>query len=760
MLNIVTGQLYYTASSAVGAGSVDITQFVLNSQTGSFSITGSNTFIGNQTISGSLITTGSVNFTNLTTESQQWVVTYNSASGQLYYTASSAIGGGTTNIDTSKFITTGSSGLTQAITGSLVISDYLKLGTAPFPTWASNTGSRFDSINYYNNPTTSSWTTDTMARWVRSFYGSSSVTNLSTYRNQAVAFSNHVELAPGQTYNIAATNWDFRKTGMTSQLGIGVSGSNGVLTTYNSGYTLNSTNYGMVSILDTWPEFDTGTNRKRYNGQYAIYGGTYDIYAASGSSAEKFMFYTAGGLKNFISTSIDNLTNYYSTLETQSFSTSRINNVYGFYSAPLYRSYATQSYGFYQSGSNDINYFEGKVGIGTQTPTGSLHVSGTVYFPNLTDSTSNVTSKIVLIDSNGKLVVTTPFALLGTSPATQSILSFTDNGTFTTDRWNTETDSYTISASWTNGQYNFTGANIRTGSIVLASTSTPNATQLSYNIPSSPLSIYSSGSETFTLYVTASNPLDNSIYAVSQSIQLTLAKSTPSGLILSTEATVQLGEDFRQIEQGATGSISFTAQTGSNANRWKIQSFSGSGEHSTNRVPLFSNSNGAGTTTTFFVTGSSTGSATIRLEATASYNSNGLASPEEVHVEKSSILYTKIISVRGGASASSSFTESELLNIGKWNIASGGSVGTIYKGQENPNGFTVTINWVDDKYLYIIYDSSQSDLSAILSGALPSNAFGNPINSPTIVGPYKVYRTILEQAGTTAGKTITYTLQT
>ncbi len=77
MLNTATGQVYYTASSAIGGGgSIDTSQFVtntqtgsfvLNSQTGSFATTGSNTFIGNQTISGSLTVTSSVNFPALAT---------------------------------------------------------------------------------------------------------------------------------------------------------------------------------------------------------------------------------------------------------------------------------------------------------------------------------------------------------------------------------------------------------------------------------------------------------------------------------------------------------------------------------------------------------------------------------------------------------------------------------------------------------------------------------------------------------------------
>ena len=63
-------------------------------------------------ITGSLTVSGSIfALQGLTSASQQWVVTYNTASGQLYYTASSAIGGGSTinnYYNTSSYIATGS----------------------------------------------------------------------------------------------------------------------------------------------------------------------------------------------------------------------------------------------------------------------------------------------------------------------------------------------------------------------------------------------------------------------------------------------------------------------------------------------------------------------------------------------------------------------------------------------------------------------------------------------------------------------------
>ena len=46
------------------------------------------------TISGSLTVSGSVYFSTLTTASVSYLIMYDTSSGQLYYTASSAVGGG------------------------------------------------------------------------------------------------------------------------------------------------------------------------------------------------------------------------------------------------------------------------------------------------------------------------------------------------------------------------------------------------------------------------------------------------------------------------------------------------------------------------------------------------------------------------------------------------------------------------------------------------------------------------------------------
>ena len=90
-----------------------------SSASGSFNANNILTVSGsNVTISGSLNTTGSVFFRGLTTSTQVNVVTVDTASGQLYYTASSAIGGGSTNL--SSLIFSGSVTASVNVTGSSI----------------------------------------------------------------------------------------------------------------------------------------------------------------------------------------------------------------------------------------------------------------------------------------------------------------------------------------------------------------------------------------------------------------------------------------------------------------------------------------------------------------------------------------------------------------------------------------------------------------------------------------------------------------
>ena len=128
-------------------------------------------------------------------------------------------------------------------------------------------------------------------------------------------------------------------------------------------------------------------------------------------------------------------------------------------------------------------------------------------------------------------------------------------------------------------------------------------------------------------------------------------------------------------------------------------------------------------------------------------------SPNLSTTSQSTNSYSKIRSVRYGASSATTFTANELADLSLWDTTLGGNIGTINKGNTNPSGDAVTISFSGDKYHYIVYDSSRSNLSNITTsgfGVLGSFAV-------TTVGDYKIYKTTTLQAGG-AGSSITYTL--
>jgi hypothetical protein len=157
----------------------------------------------------------------------------------------------------------------------------------------------------------------------------------------------------------------------------------------------------------------------------------------------------------------------------------------------------------------------------------------------------------------------------------------------------------------------------------------------------------------------------------------------------------------------------------------------------------------------YYVTGSATGSTSISITATANYASpSGDNSSDLTTTSTTTNTYSKIRSLRHGASAATSFTAGELENIGVWDTTIGGTIGTIVKGTTTASGQSVTISWTGDKFHYIVFNSSLSNLTDIKTGT----GFGVFDSfAVTTVGQYKVYKTTTLQAGG-AGTSITYVL--
>jgi hypothetical protein len=346
----------------------------------------------------------------------------------------------------------------------------------------------------------------------------------------------------------------------------------------------------------------------------------------------------------------------------------------------------------------------------------------------VTNSVQNLTGiEVADFDSNTAVTFTNGVLkfIFGTPTAPTSVAASLSG--FATDRFNRINDSYTINGSWNNQGYTLVSASLYEGSTLL--TQVGSGTSLSY-------AVTTSGSHTYQLQYTASSPLDGSIYSTATTTTGTVSKTNPASPSISSTPTVQLGFSSNQMEQGATGSITFTTSSANPSNSWNLTSVT------------------SNVSSPYYVTGSVTGSSSIAITATANYASpTGDNSPDLTTTSTATTTYTKIRSLRYGASSQTSFTAQELENLALWDTTLGGTIGTIVKGTTTASGQSVTISWSGDKYHYIVFNSSLSNLSNITTSGF--GVLGQ--FSVTTVGQYKVYKTNTLQAGG-GGSSITYVL--
>jgi hypothetical protein len=326
---------------------------------------------------------------------------------------------------------------------------------------------------------------------------------------------------------------------------------------------------------------------------------------------------------------------------------------------------------------------------------------------------------VTFVNNRLKFIFGTPLV-----PSTPTMSFGLGGNTFEQDRFNKQLDAYVITGSFAVNGYTLISASLYTGSVLLAQTGT--GTILTS-------SLTTSGSQVYRLEVTASSPLDGTFVTQSITLSGSLNKTNPTSPNMSGTPLVQLGAYNGNIEQGATGSLSFTATFGT-SNGW---------------IPtkLISSS-----LSPLIITGSLTGSALIQITAAAFYSSSGVNgsnnSPALTTTTSNALYFPKIISLRYGTSDSSSFTQAELEDLALWDTSLGGTIGTIALGTQNPSGQSISITWSGNKYQYIIYDGNLwTNLTAITF--LQSNVLDGVTfpTTPTIVGPYKIYRTINKQAG-------------
>ena len=263
-----------------------------------------------------------------------------------------------------------------------------------------------------------------------------------------------------------------------------------------------------------------------------------------------------------------------------------------------------------------------------------------------------------------------------------------------------------------------------------------------------------SGSREYRLVITSSNPATGNVLSQSIDLDLDLSKGLAAIPTIAYTDSVQLGTSGLNIEEGATGTITFTATTASSgANGWVYA---------------------PGTLTTNVsspITLVESDTAAKSIVATADYSSSGVSGADNnpalypgnfanARRQSSTRTYQRIKSVRFGTTLSNTtFTLTELQDLAAWDTTLGGNIGTIYKGTTNPNGASISRTWTGNAYQFIVYDASFGDLTAINDSAagypVLGSAFGGAVFAT--VGGYKIYRTTNPQAGGT-GTTQGYNL--
>jgi len=377
---------------------------------------------------------------------------------------------------------------------------------------------------------------------------------------------------------------------------------------------------------------------------------------------------------------------------------------------------------------------------------------------------SQVIQNIVVQDFDNDVAVNfnagTLTFIFGTPTAPTPSLTNTGD-IFATDRFNKVFDTYNVVGDFNLGAYNLISASL------LETTAGSESTLLGPVGTGDNLSVTpnTTGSRSYRLMITSSNPSDGAIVSASVDLNLTVTKIPADIPLVSTTATAQLGVASNQIEVGATGTISYTSSRGSNERNWAFVDMDINYPHfPTGPQPTnVSGSillNGYGETQQF------------SINATAAYSSSGVAGADNSPAlypgnsalasrTSANTVYTRIRSVRAGASSQPTFTANELYNLATWDTTLGGTIGTIAKGTTNPNNHNIDITWTGDKYQYIVYDAARSNLSSI-----KERATGYDIMGPTFggalfatVGGYKIYRSTNPQAGYT-GTTAEYVLNT
>ena len=188
-----------------------------------------------------------------------------------------------------------------------------------------------------------------------------------------------------------------------------------------------------------------------------------------------------------------------------------------------------------------------------------------------------------------------------------------------------------------------------------------------------------------------------------------------------------LGVANNKIEIGSTGSITYTGSKSVNDNDWTFISMS----MNQTFFPTLSGTQAVSGSLNLIQSNTNN----IEISSSAHYNSSTDNNPVlHEKINSTSTTFTRIKSLRFGAfyTDETASLESNLTDLGLFLKS-----GSIYKGTTNPNGATVSINHPTDQFEYIVYDASESDLTAINVGSFE---FISEFENPQTINGYKVYK--------------------
>ena len=343
-------------------------------------------------------------------------------------------------------------------------------------------------------------------------------------------------------------------------------------------------------------------------------------------------------------------------------------------------------------------YFTSSYGGSSTTTTTS---GGTTQYATSSFGTPIDLTKLIINDYSDDVSVTTDNGVLQITFGTPTLPYFTSfqSPTFNTDRFNRQTQDYTL-----NINYNLNGNTFLKGEVSASTnggapvfvTSFGDGENVTINSNSAS---YHSGSHTFTAKV-YTRLADNSTHIMTEILDLQLNKSLPSNPTI-TYQTPTIDKDAyrtsqREIEEGATGTILFSINDGQ-ANGWTP-------------APVHFNS----VSTTLNILGNNTND--VETGKIEQYWTSGTDNDPVIYRTRSvDDSWERVRSLRYQTSTSPSLPSgAELLQLNNWT----GTIKAGFQTKSEIEGVTMVFNPTDPiygDYIFIVYNAELGNLSSIFN---------------------------------------------